>query len=160
MDEPRTIPIGQILKRHGVLTETQVQAILERQRTEARPFGDLAERMFRVTPDMVEKAWVEQYLSYDTEIDLDSQYIDSEVLKVINRRQAWQFRVLPMRRNRQEMVAATSPQFLRRAVNFSWRNFQDPVFFLIARRPQLEMFLMKHYPWPGAMDLPVDQSAA
>ena len=145
--------IGSILAQRGVLTEQQVQEILEQQTKVSRPFGDLAERMFGIDPETVERAWIDQYLSISDEIDLDSQRIDVQVLKVLNRRQAWQFRMLPIRREGNDLVAATTAEHLRRAVNFSWRRLNEPIYFLIAKRPQLEDFLMEHYPWPSALEL-------
>lgn len=161
MSESR-LKIGELLVNQGVMSYEQVEEILDAQKRSGRPFGDLAERMFGIQPEAVEQAWIEQYLSYETAIDIDSQHIDIEVLKIINRRQAWQFRIIPMRQNETEVVAVTSKEFLRRAVNFAWRQMKDPVYFLVARRPQLEDFLMRHYPWPGALDIPVnvDNSAA
>ncbi|MEX2673435.1 MAG: hypothetical protein WD294_15150 [Phycisphaeraceae bacterium] len=151
--QPGTRRIGEILVSQGVLTEAQVQDILNQQHRHGRPFGELAEQLFDVGPEQVEKAWIEQYLDYGTEVDLEQQVIDVDVLRVINRRQAWQFRVLPLSRADGELVAATSREDLRRAVNFAWRRFDEPVYFLIASRPQLEAFLMKHYPWASAPSL-------
>jgi hypothetical protein len=154
MDQHHESPkLGSILIKRGVLTEIQVKQILEQQRKVARPFGDLAERMFGVDPEAVEKAWIEQYLTISEEVDLDLQRIDIHVLRVLNRRQAWQFRMLPLRREGEQLVAATSADQLSRAVNFSWRRLNEPIYFLIARRPQLERFLMEHYPWPAALEL-------
>ena len=155
MDGKRGIRIGELLVAQGVLTRDQVDAILSEQRRAGRPFGDLAERMFNVTSDAVEQAWIDQYLTLNTEVDLATQRIDMQILKVLNRRQAWQFRMLPIRRDRNELVAATCRQRLPRAVNFAWRRLGEPVYFLIASRPQLEEFLMEHYPWPGAGELPM-----
>jgi MSHA biogenesis protein MshE len=149
------VKIGQLLVNQGVLTAEQVEQILAEQKNAGRPFGDLAERLFGISPEAVEKAWIEQYLALSTEIDLDQQRIDVQVLRTLNRRQAWQFRMLPIRREDQDLVMATSRDHLKRAVNFAWRRLHDPVYFMIARRPQLEDFLMRHYPWPGAMDLPL-----
>ncbi|MDH3583455.1 MAG: hypothetical protein OER86_04500 [Phycisphaerae bacterium] len=148
------IRIGEVLEELGVLTSAQVQEIVAEQRRISRPFGLLAEQMFDIDPRQIEDAWIQQYCTYNTEVDLDTQRVDTEVLKIINRRQAWQFRMLPMRRENDELVTATSAEFLRRAVNFSWRSFEEPIYFLIARRPQLEDFLMQHYPWASALELP------
>lgn len=147
--------IGEILVAQNVLREWQVEQILEHQQRFGRPFGDLAERLFGIRPAQVENAWVEQYLSFGTEIDLDEQTIDAQTLRVINRRQAWQFRMLPLSREDGEMIAVTSRDRLRRAVSFAWRRFDEPVYFLIAAPAQLERFLMKYYPWPGAASLPL-----
>ena len=149
MGESRTGRMGELLVQQGVLTEQQVQAILEEQARSSRPFGDLAERMFNVDADAIEQAWVDQYLSFGTEVDLETQRIDVDVLRVLNRRQAWQFQMLPLRREENELLVATTRERLPRAANFAWRRMHDPVFFLIARRPQLEQFLMEHYPWPA-----------
>jgi len=147
------IRIGELLVEAGVLTADQVQQVLDAQRREGRPFGDLAERMFGVEPEAVEQAWVDQYLSFDTEIDLETQRIDTEVLRLLNRRQAWQFELLPLRRERGELLLATTSNRLVRAANFAWRRFQDPVMLLISCRPQLEQFLQRHYPWRAVEDL-------
>ena len=155
---PQTKPparIGQILVDKGLLTLEQVEEILAEQKREIRPFGLLAEQMFGLGADQVEQAWIDQYISYGTEVNLEQQKIDAQVLRVLNRRQAWQFRLLPMRKEGREIVAATSREHLKRAVSFAWRRFEDPVYFMIAKRPQLEEFLMEHYPWPAALDLPM-----
>lgn len=148
------VRMGELLVQQGVLSQQQVEDILAEQKRIGRPFGDLAERMFGVSPDAVEQAWVDQYVTLSTQIDLEKQRIDIRVLKSINRRQAWQFRMLPLRREEDELVAATCADHLRRAVNFAWRRLDEPIYFLIASRPQLEEFLMDHFPWPSALKLP------
>ncbi len=153
MTREHGLRMGELLVQAGLLNEQQVQAILTEQKGSGRPFGDLAERMYSINPDAVEQAWIEQYLSLGTEVDLDSQRIDVEVLRVLNRRQAWQFRMLPLRHEMGELVLATCRDKFARAVNFAWRRMNDPVFFLIAQRPQLESFLMTHYPWPAMEEL-------
>lgn len=154
------IRIGELLVEAGVLSHDQVEQVLEAQRREARPFGDLAERMFGIEPEAVEQAWVDQYLSFDTEIDLETQRIDTEVLRLLNRRQAWQFRLLPLRRESGELLMTTTARRLVRAANFSWRRFNDPVMLLISRRGQLEQFLQEHYPWPAMEDVVAAEAAA
>ena len=56
------IQIGQLLIEQGVLTAKQVEHILKVQKMSHRPFGDLAERLFGISPQAVEDAWVQQYL--------------------------------------------------------------------------------------------------
>ncbi len=152
--ETEGVRIGEILVGLGVLSAEQVEAIVAEQKKVGRPFGDLAERMFDVAPSAVEQAWVDQYTAFGTEADLEQQEIDTQVLRVLNRRQAWQFRMLPLRRENNELIAATDKENLRRACGFAWNTLDEPIYFLIARRPQLEEFLMDHYPWPGILDLP------
>ena len=142
------IQIGELLVEQGVLTETQVRHILSVQRVSNRPFGDLAERLFGIDPKAVEDAWVEQYLRMAVTVDLEDQEIDTDCLRLLNRRQAWQFHMLPMHRQEGAVSVATSAENLVRSVNFATRTIDEPVYFLIAERQQLREFLMKHYPVP------------
>ncbi len=142
------IQIGQLLVEQGVLTESQVRHILTVQRMSHRPFGDLAERLFGISPKAVEDAWVEQYLRVAGTVDLDELEIDTDCLRLLNRRQAWQFHLLPLTRDGESVRIATSADNLVRSVNFACRKLDEPVHFLIAERQQLREFLMKHYPVP------------
>ena len=141
--------MGQLLVEQGVLTATQVQQILEAQKTSHRPFGDLAERLFGVDPHAIEDAWVEQYLRTTGVVNLDEVRIDTDCLRLLNRRQAWQFHALPTNRDGGDLGIATSPENLVRAVNFTSKKIDEPVYFLIAEREQLRDFLMRHYPVPN-----------
>ena len=81
------LQIGQLLVQQGVLTERQVQHILQVQKVSHRPFGDLAERLFGVSPEAIEDAWVQQYVRTAGVVDLDEHDIDINCLRLINRRQ-------------------------------------------------------------------------
>jgi hypothetical protein len=142
------IPIGELLVEQGVLTSTQVDHILKVQRESHRPFGDLAERLFGIDPRAVEDAWVEQYVRTVGVIDLDDQQMDESCLRLLNRRQAWQFHSLPMNRESENLNIATSADDLVRAVNFASRKIDEPIYFQLAQRQQLREFLMRHYPVP------------
>ena len=65
-----------------------------------------------------------------------------------DRRQAWQFHLLPLNRDERGLQMATCSEDLVRSVNFSARKLDEPVPFLIAERQQLREFLMRHYPVP------------
>lgn len=146
---PKTVRIGEILVEQGVLSEQQVFEIVAAQRKGAVPFGVLAERMFDVTPESIEKAWVEQYHRFTGTIDLRQERVDADALRVINRRQAWQFEVLPLRYEPGgELLVAASRARLARAVTFVARKLAPVVFFRIAESQQLRGFLRKHYPMP------------
>ena len=142
------IQIGELLVEQGVLTRQQVKHILQIQKQSHRPFGDLAERLYGIDPKAVEDAWVEQYIRMAGVIDLEDQQIETECLRLLNRRQVWQFHLLPMNRQEQAVNVATSAENLVRSVNVATRTLNEPVHFLIAERQQLREFLMKHYPVP------------
>ncbi len=145
----RGIQIGQLLIEQGVLTEEQVRHILRIQKMSHRPFGDLAERLYGISPKAVEDAWVEQYVRVAGVVDLEEQEVETECLRMLNRRQAWQFHLLPMHRDDQnDLNMATSAENLVRSVNFTAHKLDEPVNFMIAERKQLREFLMKHYPVP------------
>ena len=126
-EEPlRGIQIGQLLVEQGVLTEEQVRHILKVQKISHRPFGDLAERLFGINPKAVEDAWVEQYLRIAGVVDLDDQAVETDCLRLLNRRQAWQFHLLPMHRDeRQDLNIATSADNLVRSVNFTAESWMS-----------------------------------
>jgi hypothetical protein len=147
------IPIGQLLIEQGVLTRQQVDHILKVQKASHRPFGDLAERLYGIAPEAVEDAWVEQYVRTAGVVDLDDVKFDGDCLRMINRRQAWQFHLLPANRDAKQghLNVATDAEHLIKAVNFSSRRIDEAVYFLIAERQQLRDFLMKHYPVPDHM---------
>ncbi len=145
------IQIGQLLVEQGVLTDSQVEHILNVQRASHRPFGDLAERLYGISPEAIEDAWVQQYVRLCGVMDLHQQQIDEHCLRLINRRQAWQFHILPLNRDEQALNVATDDASLVRAVNFSARRLDEPVCFIIAERQQLREFLMEHYPVPQSM---------
>ena len=143
------IQIGQLLVEQGCLTQDQVDHILKVQKMTNRPFGDLAERLYGINPRAVEDAWVEQYVRTVGVVDLEDTTVDTDCLRVLNRRQAWQFHTLPVQREGDVgLQAATSAENLVRAVNFTARKLDEPVYFMIAERKQLCEFLMKHYPVP------------
>lgn len=143
------IQIGQLLVEQGVLTDAQVRHILTVQRMSHRPFGDLAERLYGIDPRAVEDAWVEQYVRVAGVVNLADHLVETECLRLLNRRQAWQFHLLPLSRSENGLQMATCSDDLVRSVNFSARKLDEPVCFLIAEREQLREFLMRHYPVPA-----------
>ncbi len=144
-----TIKIGEILIEQGVLSEQQVFEVLEAQKQHRMPFGVLAERMFDVTLHSIENAWVEQYHRFTGTIDLSGEKFDNEALRVLNRRQAWQFELLPIRTEPDgEMLVAASANRLARAVTFAANRIDRAVYFRIAEQEQLRDFLQQHYPMP------------
>jgi hypothetical protein len=143
------IRIGQILIDQGVLSEQQVFEILEVQRKRPAPFGVLAERMFDVTLQSIEQAWVEQYHRFTGTIDLETVQFEDEALRLINRRQAWQFEMLPVCFEKGgDLLVAASRRRLARAVTFATHRIDGVVYLRIAESEQLRQFLHKHYPMP------------
>ncbi len=145
----KPLRIGEILVDRGVLNEQQVFEIIQAQKRLHLPFGVLAERMFDVTLESIEQAWVEQYHQYTGTLDLNAQTFDASVLNLIHRRQAWQFEILPIRFEPSgELLMAASRQRMARAVTFAASRLQYPVYFRIVESAQLRTFLQRYYPMP------------
>ncbi len=144
-----TIRLGDLLVRHNCLTSEQRDEILRVQRSSARPFGVLAEELFGVSPADVETAWAAQYAAIAPRFDPRSHTIDPGVLGVIERRQAWQFRLIPIRREGDETVFVTSTEDLARALRFTGWRVPGPCTFCICDRGTLAIGLSIHYPIDG-----------
>lgn len=145
----QTIRIGEILIERGILSEQQVFEIVQAQKREKLPFGVLAERMFDVSVETVEQAWIEQYHRFTGTIDLEQERFDEKALQLINRRQAWQFEILPIRTEPGgELLMAASRHRLARAVTFAAASLEPVVYFRVAESKQLRAFLRKFYPMP------------
>jgi hypothetical protein len=143
------VRIGELLIRSGALTEPQVQQILEEQQRTGEPFGLLSERLFGVDPRNVEQAWADQYAALTRSVDPDLEAFDPRATELVTRRQAWQFRVLPIRFDERELVMATTCQYLRRALGFATNVIGVPVYLVTADPAALGEALCRHYPLPG-----------
>jgi hypothetical protein len=141
--------LGDLLVEWGVITPAQRDGVLEYQHLSGRPFGEIAERLFGVSPSIIEKAWAEQYNTLAPRIDPRREIVDSEALALIDRRQAWQFRVLPIGYSGTELMVCTTKEHLVRAMKFiSWK-VPDACYFVLAEPLALGEALATHYPMAG-----------
>jgi len=143
------VRLGQLLVQSRVLTQQQVEQILHEQTHCGEPFGLICERMFSVNPSAVEDAWAMQYVSLTRKVDPLREVVDSHALELVTRRQAWQFRVLPMRFDGDELMMATTASHLRRALRFANNVIAVPVYLVLAESQTLGEAMCKHYPLPG-----------
>ncbi len=141
--------MGDLLVHMGVMTEDQRDQVLEAQKQSPKPFGVLAEKMFGVSPSDVERAWARQFAQLAATIDPRALEVPAEVSAAINRRQAWQFRVLPLELRGTELVVATTEECLPRAMRFMGWRVDRPVSFVLAEPEQLGEALCTHHPMGG-----------
>ena len=141
--------MGEALVEAGVLDPTQVNGILEEQRRTRRPFGVIAEDLYDVHPEEIEEAWVRQYSRVAERVDPSACHVDDQAASVVSRRQAWQFRVLPLRFDGDTLVIATTVRHLRRAARFAAHVLEHPAYFVLAETEHLGEGLVMHYPLPG-----------
>jgi len=141
--------LGEILVQRGVLTREQRDELLERQSITGRPLGVLAETIHGVCPSDIEQAWAEQFAALADHVDPVRAAVPPEVRKLIDRRQAWQFKVLPLDRRGGELVVCTSRRHLARALRFAGWRLGESCTFVIADPDRLGHALMRFYPMDG-----------
>lgn len=155
--------LGQLLVQADVLTPRQVDDIVTEQERTGEPFGLLAERLFGVDPRKIEDAWARQYAGLTRTVNPVIEVFDDQATELVTRRQAWQFRILPLRFEGRELLIATTQQHLRRALRFATNVIGIPVFFVMADPMDLGRALCQRCPLPGmtpesVMDEPSPES--
>jgi hypothetical protein len=143
------IRLGDILVKRGVISTAQRDSILDYQRLTGRPFGELAEKIFGVRESAIEAAWAEQYATLCKSVDPRAESVDPEVLPLIDRRQAWQFRMLPLRYDGAELMVCTTEKHLVRALRFAGWRIRAQCFFVMAEPQALGEALSRYYPMAG-----------
>jgi hypothetical protein len=132
-----------------VLTEKQVDDVLARQNRTGEPFGLICERLFDVSPRTIESVWAEQYAGLTRQVDLTVEHFEDRAIELVTRRQAWQFRILPIRFDTHELLVATTQEHLPRALRFATNVIGVPIFFVLAEPGDLGAALCRHYPIAG-----------
>lgn len=145
----QTLKLGDLLVQQGVLTAEQRDQILDAQRLRRRPFGVLAEDMFGVCPAAVERAWAEQFSALAECVDPRTFDADAHAIAAIDRRQAWQFKVLPLRADSNSMLLCTTKDHLVRAMRFAGWKLGHSCQFVLAEAKSLGEALVHHYPMAG-----------
>ncbi len=143
------LPIGTLMLKRGVITAAQLEQILDRQKSTHRPFGEIAEELVGVKAKDVERAWAEQYAQTTRWVDPTLEPLDPAVHDLVSRRQAWQFRVLPIGYDGSELMVCTTQEGLVRAMNFAARQLPVTCYFVLAKLDQLAEALMRNYPMEG-----------
>ncbi len=143
------VRLGDLLVSSGTITEDQRDLVLEDQRRSGRPFGEIAERLFGVRPTAVEQAWADQFAMITTVVDPCTSDVDKDVLPLIDRRQAWQFRIVPLWHHDGDLVLCTSREHLVRALKFAGWRLGRSCHFVLAEPQSLSAALTKYYNIPG-----------
>ncbi len=136
---------GSLLVAQNLITNEQRLEILDYQLDCAKPFGVLAEKLFNVDPEAIERVWLMQYMAIAPRVDLTQTNIDKRYLGLVNKRQAWQFGVLPISFDDGCLMIATTKQKLARAHRFASRFIDLPFVFVIAEEADLDASLCQSY---------------
>lgn len=143
------IRIGELLVSQGILTEAEVSQALAAQRSRPEPFGAICERLFGVSPEAIEGAWAEQYARLTREWSPTLLEEDPSLREIVSARQAWQFRVVPIRSEAEGLLLATTTSHLPRALRFATRFLDRPAIFMLVEATRLAEMLMRRYPIGG-----------
>lgn len=143
------VRLGDLLVQYGVLTAEQRDLVLDEQRLVGLPFGVLAENMFGVSRTDIERAWGEQHALAAKQIDPRSVEVDHHVLALVERRQAWQFRSLPIRFDGDDLIVCSTRDHLVRALKFTGWRIGHPCVLVLADPHALGEALVKYYPIDG-----------
>jgi hypothetical protein len=97
----------------------------------------------------VEAAWAEQYAAIAPRVDPRGIEVHPRVLELINRRQAWQFCMLPLTFDAEDLVACTTQEHLVRALKFAGWRLGQSCRFVLSDAAHLGEALCRHYPMAG-----------
>lgn len=151
--------LGDILVSRGVLSEAQKHEALVYQADRAEPFGSICERLFNIEPSEIEEAWAVQYVELTRKVDPRNEVYEDAALELITRRQAWQFRVLPIRFDEHDLMICTTAQHVRRALRFATNFLPVPVYMVIADPLPLGEAMCARYPIAGMTPSSVNDDA-
>lgn len=138
--------IGSVLIGQGVLTESQVQEILEWQKTHSMPFGQAARQLFNIDEATIWKAWAMQMGPYLAHVDIAGQQPDERVLTLLRAQEAWRLCALPLRLDEGHLVVATTLETLPDAAAYFHVRSDLFVEFVIGEKLQIEQAIMQSYP--------------
>jgi len=143
------IRLGEVLIEQGLLCETDVKKILSEQAQTGRPFGEIAESLCNLSSEAIEEAWAFQYAHNAPTVDPVLCIPRAAACELVSARQAWQFRCMPMNREGDTLVIATTKRHIRRALKFATRVLGRPAYFVMTTEDRLCAALSEHYPLGG-----------
>jgi hypothetical protein len=139
--------VGALLVERGILTATQVDAVLERQRQTGQPFGQTAVAMFKVRMTDVWRALALQQKESLAHVDLDTlPPADQRALELVPARLAWAAKVLPLQFDGGALLCATTVRQLTDAMALLHESMDRPIHFVLADELQLKQHIMSCYP--------------
>lgn len=141
--------IGERLVRQGIISGEQLDAALRQQEESGQPLGLICEQLLGVDPRVVEQAWAEQYAELVADLAPRLRSFDPECIRLVSRRQAWQFAVLPLRYDDGVLVVATIAPRLAQARRFMATIVPGAVTLVVTDPTSLARALARHHPFPG-----------
>jgi type IV pilus assembly protein PilB len=100
-------PIGQILLEMGVLSDKDIEEILDQQERTGRKFGQIALAWGLATPEQIWEAWSKQLAEQHHHVDLDEVGIDTNAINRVSSVLARFYHIVPLRLWGDNLVVAT-----------------------------------------------------
>lgn len=89
--------IGELLSQHTNLTSHDVQEILAEQKSNRRPFGQIALQWGLCQPEDLWRAWFDQLSEHSPKVDVHKIGVDSRAVNLVPRSIATRYHAMPMR---------------------------------------------------------------
>ena len=89
--------IGELLSQHTNLSSHDVQEILAEQKSNRRPFGQIALQWGLCQPEDLWRAWFDQLSEFAPKVDVRKIGVDSRAVALVPRAIAHRFHAMPMR---------------------------------------------------------------
>ncbi len=134
-------PIGRILQEMGILSEEDVEEILDHQARTGQRFGLIAMRWGLASPEQVWEAWARQLSLEVREADLDELGTDSVALARVSPELVIRYRVWPLRLWGDHLVIATAPDCAPQVVDELASRLKLKVHRCIVPAAQIEEFI-------------------
>lgn len=141
----QTMLFGECLGKVVHLSAHDVSEIMEHQSATRRRFGEIALAWGLCRPQHVWKAWWDQLAQQTPRVDLATVGVDSQALSHLPPDLAIQFRAVPLRCYRDQLVIAISERSLARAQAELPRLLNKQVQFVIAEPWQLDEAIAAYY---------------
>ena len=137
---------GECLGKVVRLSAHDVAEIMEHQAATRRRFGEIALAWGLCRPQHVWQAWWDQLSRHTQHVDLTSLGIDAQAVNCVPAAIATQFRVIPLRCFRDQLVLATCARSLGRAQLELPQLLDKQLQFVIAEPAQLDEAIAAYYP--------------
>ncbi len=141
--------IGRLLVARGLLTEQQVQQVLDAQGATPKAFGRLASQLFGIDPAVIYRALADQVIRQATEASIVHETVDGYCRSLVTAWEAWEHLVLPMRIEAGCLVCAATVETLPEAIELMERATPLPCRFVLAPCHLLEQYVEEQYDFDG-----------
>lgn len=145
MSATTTMLFGECLGQVVRLSAHDVSEIMEHQAATRRKFGEIALSWGLCRPQHVWQAWWNQLSRHTPRVDLTKVGVDAQAVDQLPATLAMQFRVMPLRSFRDQLVVATCEHGLPRARAELPQLLNKQVQFVLAEPVQLDAALATYY---------------